>query len=99
MKMITEQQFIEKATSLTYALLKTMEEFTKEEDTAIGVKISLLALAKASAGTIYTLNPANQYNETSVLDLFISTVSKSVDALEVTTDESKRIIESMMKKL
>lgn len=97
--MTTEQQFVEKATDLTHIIIKVMDEFTKEEELAIGIKISLLALARASAGTIYMLSPANQHNEISVLDLFISTVRGAVDALELSTHESQKIIENMMKKL
>ena len=97
--MTTEQQFVEKATDLTHIIIKVMDEFTKEEELTIGIKISLLALAKASAGTIYMLSPANQHSETSVLDLFISTVRGSVDTLELSTHESKKIIENMMKRL
>ena len=96
--MTTEQQFVEKATALTHVLIKTMDENTQEEDFGMSVKISLLALTKAAAGMIYMMKLASS-PEDDILELFLSTVTRSVEVLEISTEETEKIIERMMKKL
>ena len=97
--MMNEQEFIKRGTDATHALMKTLLEHTKGQTPDMAFKISLLALSKASASMIATMQDNFETDDgTNLLDMFVSTVIASVDILTDSENSSKRIIDKMMGK-
>ena len=94
-----EQEFIKRGTDATHALMKTLSEHTTGQTPDMAFKISLLALSKASASMIATMQDHFESDDgTNLLDMFVSTVIASVDIITDSENSSKRIIDKMMGK-
>ncbi len=97
--MMDEQEFITRGTDATHALMKVLSEHTKGQTPEMAFKISLLALSKASASMIVTMQDHFESDDgTNLLDMFVSTVIASVDIITDSENSSKRIIDKMMGK-
>lgn len=96
--MMSEEEFIKKAHDLTTTLIKQMAEFTRSEEPDIAAKVSLLALTKTSASIICAMDKNFETDTDSILDLFISTLVESVEFVNHSEIESKKIIDKMVGK-
>ena len=95
-----EQEFVAKAKSLSFALIKTIQNETFDEEHDMGIKIALLALTKVSSSVLHMLQKMSGEDD-EVVDLFISTIIESIkalDGLETANDATKEIINKAMRK-
>ena len=96
---MNEQEFIKRGTDATHALMKVLSEHTEGQSPSMAFKISLLALSKASASMIATMQDHFESDDgTSLLDLFVGTVISSVDLIANSEESSRRVIDKMMGK-
>ena len=96
---MSEQEFIKKSKELTHVIVQVLGEHTEDEDTELGLKMSLLAMSKASAALILIMQEEfDADGETSLLDLFLGTVSASVKLIGKSENSTKKIIDKMMGK-
>lgn len=95
---MNSQEFYEKEMELTRILVKTIKEFTDQENLEMGIKISLRALVTVSAGTIFMLSSQNKYSDKTVLEYFVDSLMKSVDIFQAFADQSAAVINKAMGK-
>jgi len=95
-----EQEFVEKAKRLSFAIIQTIQNETRREPEDMVAKVSLLALTKVSASVLHMLQKMNGGDD-EVLDLFVGTLIESIKALDglaTAGDQTRDVINKVMRK-